>query len=103
MPEVEIEDETTREANAAVDTTESPDSQKVFLNPTTRDTLLSDLVNGSYNTDVIKGSKGSANNDRKETVKKQIVATSQSSQATKPSMTVATRDPSLAYNRLNSA
>lgn len=101
MPEVEIEDETTREASG-VDTTESPDSQKVFLNPTTRDTLLSDLVNGSYNTDVIKGSMGSTGNDRKETAKKQIVAASQS-QASKPSMTVATRDPSLACNRLNSA
>lgn len=82
----------------------------MFLNPTTRDTLLSDLVNGSYNTDVINGSKGSGG-DKKETSSssssslsssdKQIVATSQS-ETEKPSMTIATRDPTLALNRLNS-
>lgn len=93
MPEVEIEDETTTEATAA-DTTDSPDSQKIFLNPTTRDTLLTDLVNGSYNVDVINGSKGSGSGESKDTSNKQIVATAQS-QTVKPNMTVA-------CNRLNS-
>lgn len=100
MPEVEIEDEATTETNNP-DTSESPDSQKVFINPTRRDTLLTDLVNGSYNSDVIKGSKGSGNVSNKNASNKQIVATSQP-QTVKPSMTVATRDPSLACNRLNS-
>lgn len=98
MPEVEMDDEAT-EANSNPETSESPDSHKVFLNPTTRDTLLTDLVNGSYNRDVINGSKGSVIN--KNQSNKQLVAASQQ-QTVKPNMTVATRDASLACNRLNS-
>lgn len=89
---MEIEDE------AAPDATESQDSQKVFLNPSTRDTLLSDLVNGSYNAEVIKGSKGSGSRDG---TSKQVAAVPQAQP--KANTTVATRDPNLAASRLHTA
>lgn len=99
MPEVEIEDETAAETSSR----ESPDSQKVFLNPTTRHTLLTDLVNGSYNTDVINnGNKGSggSSSSKGATTNKVAVSVGDTQQTTKPnSMTVATRD---GCNRLNS-
>lgn len=100
IPEVDLEDESTEATNSR-DTSESPEAQKVFLNPTTRDTLLTDLVNGSYNRDVIKASKGSSSNTKDTSADKQIVTTSQA-QTTKPNMTVATRDPAIGFNRLNS-
>nr|XP_023019007.1 heat shock factor protein-like isoform X3 [Leptinotarsa decemlineata] len=33
-------------------------NEEVFLNPTTQDTLLSNLVNGSYNSNALKGKRG---------------------------------------------
>lgn len=81
-------------------------AEKVFLNPTTQDTLLSNLINGSYNTMVLNSGKGPPNGNKKTEEKKtkskqnQISVHQESGDSN--DMTVATRDPAMALNRLNS-
>lgn len=100
MTDVDIEDDTTQEgpsSSSELASAETSSAQKVFLNPTTRDTLLSDLVNGSYNASAINGNKSvtrEENAGRAETTQPEA----------KPSMAVATREQAAPpCNRMNSA
>ncbi|KAF2885778.1 hypothetical protein ILUMI_20413 [Ignelater luminosus] len=86
---LEVEDEFENEEPVLIDT---DDSDKVFLNPSTQDTLLTNLLNGSYNGSLLNGSRNMS------ALKKD----SSSDSNTLPDMTVATRDPNLAVTRLNS-
>lgn len=76
------------------------DAQRVFLNPTAQDTMLSNLLNGSYNTSALSGNKGIGNSGKREQEKEQPALSP--SNAENSNMAVATRDPMMTINRLNS-
>lgn len=76
------------------------DAQRIFLNPTAQDTMLSDLLNGSYNTSALNGSKASGNSTKKDQEKEQPALSPNNTDNS--NMAVATRDPMLTINRLNS-
>lgn len=71
----------------AVQSNETVPSQKVFLNPTSGDALLSNLVNGSYNTEVLNPKNGKNDNDS------DVVSESlNNAMSNTNNLTVATRD-----------
>lgn len=77
----------------------SQNNEKIFLNPTSRDTLLTNLINGSYNVNIINGKNQEQQNDTKksciETNNKKGNVINNNESDVKPlnnDMTVATRD-----------
>lgn len=61
--------------------------------------MLSNLINGSYNTESLSGKKGSASYDKKQEKEQPALSPINPENS---NMAVATRDPNLTINRLNS-
>ncbi|KAJ8940156.1 hypothetical protein NQ314_010827 [Rhamnusium bicolor] len=64
-------------------------NEKVFLNPSTRDTLLSNLVNGSYNSNILNGRNTKKSNNNLDNTNGLLENQNRSNNS---DMTVATRD-----------
>ncbi|XP_018573160.1 heat shock factor protein isoform X2 [Anoplophora glabripennis] len=90
-PEELISDnELTEENLTDLQSNTSQSNEKVFLNPTARDTLLTNLVNGSYNSNILNGknSKKTSNN----TTSNASAVLTDINTGNNTDMTVATRD-----------